>query len=165
LARQLDGGSPQRGFHDPARCAKDVRRARAGAQRVVELAVWQVFKLDAVGFDHPGQFPCGDDRVRGGDLAIDGVFRPTSLVLFGDAWHHGYHVHVFGLGPNLFRIVRLDQRAHHLHGRLARRSVGDHFGVELFKEVDPPWAARCQQRKVFARLHPAQKLGGLFHDG
>ena len=76
-------------LHYAAGHAKDVSCAGSQAKRRVKLTFGQVYKVNAGHLNHPGQFPCGQDRIH---IPLSVHLHPRTLdfVFLGRTRHYGY---------------------------------------------------------------------------
>ena len=77
-------------LHYAAGHAKNVSCAGSQAKRRVKLTFGQVYKVNAGRLNHPGQFPCGQDRIHI-PLSVHLHLRTLDFVFLGRTRHDGYN--------------------------------------------------------------------------
>ena len=162
-ARDFLDGEAQDRFGHSAAGAEDHAGARLEAQRHVERLRLQLPELQSGLLDHQRQFLRGQHVVDVGPT-VGLELGQLGLVLLGRAGHDRDDDQVLRFHVQCFGQRRAGQRAEHLLRRTAARQVRQHFGAELFGELDPGRTARGELRQAFARRFALQELGGLFDD-
>ena len=126
-----------------------------------------MFHIQMIRPDHAGDLPGGQHQIHIPSVAAVVDVWDLRFLLFGDAGHDRYVVHLIGIQTEFLRQVSLGHRPLHLMGRFGRGQLSDHLRILGFQKAHPAGTAGCEHGKgiVFPMTHPFQKFAALLHDG
>ena len=157
----------ERGVHHAAGRAEHDRRARAAAERGVELLLRQMDRGNVVRAEHNVQLARGDAHIDIGNAVLAAHGRQRTLALLCDARHDGDAVNFVRIHAEVVCQPGLADRAEHLLRRLGGGQTAGHFRELRLQKAHPARAARGKHGLVvqIARLQTLEQLGALLHDG
>lgn len=160
-------GGAQCGIHNAAGGAENGGSAGGGAERMVEVGVWNFVNENVVGADHAGEFAGGEHDVDIGIAAGVTHWFEGTFFFFGETWHDGDHADLVRIGADGLRKVAFADGAEHLLWALGGGEVVGHFREVGFQETDPAWTAGGEHWPlVLITMGEAlDKFAGFFHDG
>ena len=157
----------ERGVHHAAGRAEHDRRARAAAERGVELLLRQMDGGNVVRAEHNVQLACGDAHIDIGNAVLAAHGRKRTLALLCDARHDGHDEQPLGINADLLGKVGLGNGAEHLLRGLRGGKLLCPLGVLRLEEAHPARAAGGEHRPavvLFVR-EAFEKFAALLHDG
>ena len=86
----------QRCLHNAAGHTENVGGSCSQPQWGIKLTFRQIHKIQSRLFDHPGQFPGGQDRIHI-TASVHFHLRALDLIFLCRTGHHGYNEHVLGI--------------------------------------------------------------------
>jgi len=140
--------------------AVDDRCAGAETERQAGRFQLQLIELDARLLHHVNDLVRGEHQIDVG-AAVVNEFRARGLHLLRRAGHDGDVVGRAAVLRVLFRVLVAEDRAYHLHRRLAGGDVLEVLGVLVFQILHPRGAAGGEHRERASVFQPLQKFLGL----
>ena len=145
--------------HTAARAVND-RRTGAEAERQVGGLKLQLAELDARLLHHVDHLARGEHKVDIGSTVVDEL-GARGLHLLRRAGHDGDVIGRAAVGGILRGILVAEDRADHLHRRLAGRNVLQILGVLVFEILHPRRAAGGEHRERAAVFQALEEFFGF----